>query len=112
MMSVQEKLENARRARREARNKGADRAHHRPSDGATDANGREITKGMWVKARKMKPSMGAWETIPVRDWEKKSLEEKSKYNVWYSNEHGNANPVKNHPRANTMRPTRVIRTLP
>ena len=111
MMSVQEKMENARRAKREARQNATHGAYNRTSSGATDANGREITQGMWVKARRVKPHQGAWENIPVRQWEKKSIEEKRAYNVMYSNEHGNINSLRNHPAARREAPIRVHRTL-
>ena len=111
MLSAQEKLENARRKNRERKNTGADRASNRPTRGATDADGREITQGMWVKARRIKPPQGSWENIPVRTWEQKSIEEKRAYNVMYSNEHGNINSLRNHPAARRAAPIRVHRTL-
>ena len=111
MMSIQEKMNNARRARREARQNATHGAHTRTSSGPTDGNGREILSGAWVKARRVKPSQGAWEIIPVKVWEKKSIDEKQKYNVMYGNELGNANQLSNHPRATRSRPTKVISSL-
>ena len=71
MLSAHERMMNARRAKREARNNSTHGDYHRTSSGPTDADGREITKGMWVKARRIRPTQGPWETFSVREWEKK-----------------------------------------